>query len=235
MLGRILLAGGALSLTSVYLYAKYLHQSLASQIKSCEISAKERKARYEAGEIKCLPSDLVDNPQGYRIIHVQDERPGSVSLPNDEQKATELFTKLLRRNMRIFSQTPQAWMLRMMTKTDEQKQSYNRKHIESVNFKEGDLVCGFNRILQRDPLKVEVDLELPEGMGSSNFGGRLVISLISRGKEAVLRTQTLQWIPANETMVLPLERGPANFLHETASWYMLVSGMDYLKNLTETQ
>lgn len=234
MLGRVLLAGSALSLTTIYLYARYLHQSLASQISNTEINADERRARYEAGQITCLPSDLVRNPQDFRIIHVQDERSGPVSIPNDQEKAKKLFTMLLRRNMRIFSQTPQAWMMGMLAKTPEQKQSYGKAHIEALNYQEGDLFCGFNRVLRREPTQIEIELILPEGMGSKSFGGRLVISLTPNGKQAVLRTQTIQWTRSDDTMVLPLERGAANFLHETASWYLIVSGVEYLKDITTT-
>lgn len=231
MMLRILLAGSAVSITSVYLYARHLHRSLATQIKHTKINAPARRDAYTSGLIECLPVELIERPQDFRIIHVQDEKSGSVSVPQDEQSAGELFTMLLRRNMRAFSLTPQSWILRMIAKTPEQKQSFTKAHIEALNFEEGDIICGFNRVLKRDPLKAELELTPPDGMGS--FSGRLVLSLARETDGATLRTQTIQWTEVEKsTTTLPLERGFANFLHETASWHLIVSGVDFLQQET---
>ena len=230
MLTRILLTGGVVSLTSIFLYVRYLHQSLRSQIKSTKVTAEERKGACASGEIEYLPPDLIERPQDFRILHVQDEKISSVSVPAKEGGAKQLFTKLLRRNNSCFSRTPQSYILRMMAKTPEQKQSFSRSHIESLNFEEGDLFCGFNRVLKRDPLRCEIELVPPEGMGS--FSGRLVFGLDRHSEGTVLKTQTLQWTKKGDSTVLPLERGPAKFLHEMASWWLLVSGEQYLRNIS---
>ena len=228
MIGRILAAGTAVGLTGVWLYVRHLHRSLAGQVSSKKVSAEERKAAHNTGEIQTLPTDLIGNPDDFRLLHVQDQKSASISIPHkEEENATKLFTLLLRRNMQIFAKMPQSWIMSAMTKTAEQKRSFSKEHIQSLEFQEGDLFCGFNRVLKRDPLKVEIELVPPESMGS--FSGRLVIALITEGNTVILRTQTLQWTKAAGSAVLPLERRPAKFMHEIGSWYLIVSGLDNLK------
>lgn len=172
---------------------------------------------------------MISRKDHNKTLFIQDEKLGSISIPSSEEDAEKLFTKLLRRNMSCFSSTPQCWILRMVAKTPEQKRSFSKAHIEALTFKGGDLCCGFNRVLKRNPLKVELELIPPEGMGS--LSGRLVLSLKRAGEGAVLTTQTIQWT-GDPTVVLPLERGAAKFMHETASWWLIVSGLQYLRNIT---
>lgn len=231
MVARFILTGSAIGITSIYLYARYLYRALRAQVDHTIVTAEERKLAHASGEIECLPIEMVNHPEQYRVIHVRDEKAGAVKVLLDGRQAEELFTKLLRRNMTLFSsRTPQCYILRLMAKTSEQKASFTTQHICALDFLKGDLVCGFNRVLKRDPLKCELELVPAEGMG--NFSGRLVIMLHRKGDAAVLTTQTLQWTGAKDSTVLPLERGVANFMHECASWWLLVSGLRYLEQLT---
>lgn len=231
MLVRYILASSAVGVTSIYLYARHLHRTLSTRVNHTVVSAERRKAAHASDEIQCLPVELLEQPQNFRIIHVQDEKAGPVKVPLDDKQAAELFTKLLRWNMIAFStRTPQCYILRLMAKTPEQKASFAAEHISALHFHHGDLFCGFNRVLKRDPLKCEVQLVPAEGMG--NFSGRLVISLQRKGDGVVLTTQTLQWTGAKDRTVLPLERGVANFMHECASWWLIVSGLRYLEQLS---
>lgn len=121
-------------------------------------------------------------------------------------------------------------MLWLIPKTREQRRSFTRSHITSINYWEGDLFCGFYRVAKRTPLKVEISMEPPQGSGP--FGGRLVISLSLRGGDAVLTTETLQWTTAPiSAMRLPLENAPLGFLHQTTTWWLLVSGARYIQSL----
>ena len=149
--------------------------------------------------------------------------------PFKQPNAEELFTKLLPRNMVAFANLPQSWMLSMLAKTPEQRNSFQKSRLLAMNYEIGDLFCGFYRVIKRDPFKVEIDMEPPPGAGP--LAGRLVISLNRRDSEAFLRTETLQWISIDSKVALPLERAPIRFMHEMASWWLLVSGAAYLESL----
>jgi hypothetical protein len=226
-ISRILLASGTITLASVYLYARYYHQSLASQVSHQAVDTTGRKRARENGELETLPTDLLENPQIFRIIHDRDEKTLDDAQIFDHNNVEELFTKLVRRNMTCFAKLPQSWMLSMMAKTPEQKVSFKQSHLLGIDYVEGDLFCGFYRVIKRDALKVEINMEPPPGAGP--LRGRLVVSLNRRGGEAFLRTETLQWVEADAKVALPLERAPIRFMHEMASWWLLVSGAAFIQ------
>jgi hypothetical protein len=225
---RILLVSGAVTVTSAYLYARYLHQALASQVHHQSIDAAGRKVAVERKELETLPKELLGSPQSFRIVHDRDEKLANCEAFKDAN-AEELFTKLVRRNMAAFAKLPQSWMLSMIAKTPEQRDSFQKSRLLAMNYEVGDLFCGFYRVIKRDSSKVEIDMEPPPGAGP--LAGRLVVSLNRRGDEAFLRTETLQWIPSDSKVALPLERAPIRFMHEMASWWLLVSGAAYLQSL----
>lgn len=226
---RALFASGAIAVASAYLYGRYLHQSLASQVRHRNGSAVARIEADKSGQLESLPKELLDNPNRFRIVHDIDEK----SIPDadlfNDSNMEQLFTKLVRRNMSAFANLPQSWMMRTMARTTEQRQSFQKAHLASIDYKEGDLFCGFYRVIRRSPAKVEVKMEPPPGAGA--LDGRLVISLNERADEVLLRTETLQWIAVDSQTILPLERAPVRFMHETASWWLLVSGAKYLQSL----
>ena len=71
---RVLLASGAVTLTSAYVYARYLHQSFASQVHHQSVDAANRMAAAEQNELETLPNELLESPQKFRIVHDRDEK-----------------------------------------------------------------------------------------------------------------------------------------------------------------
>lgn len=66
---------------------------------------------------------------------------------------------------------------------------------------------------------------------SGVMNGRLAISVQENGEEIVFTTETLMWKPAQEKALLPLERGLVRWVHETAAWWLLDSGVRYLMDM----
>ena len=227
---QIVVSTGAVALTAVAVYARYLHRSFRSQVQHHSIDAVGRRAASEHGEIETLPRELLDHPENFRVIHDRDEKKLANPKVFECDHAEELFTKLTRHNMAAFSNLPQSWIMSTMAKTPEQRSSFKKSHLHDIQYREGDLFCGFYRVIKRTPFKVEIDMEPPPGVGP--LSGRLVVSLNRSGEGALLRTETLQWTEKGSKTALPLERPPIRFMHEMATFWLLVSGAEYLEALT---
>ena len=259
-----LLVTATAATAALALYIHHLHASLRSQITHRQISAEERKALATSNELESLPQDLLDHPEKYRIIHERDAIPLPLPSPRPEliaglsdRDATDLFTRLMRRNMRAFAAyLPQSWLMRLLARTPEQKASFSAAHIEGLEFEPGDVACGFYEVLVRRGVRCEMGMSasaMPVRGFPGSFGGRLVTGVVSGrarvgeggkegedgGEEGVgngdglwLQTETLQWVGREEAegmgFVLPLERGAMRWMHELASWGLLVSGRKWL-------
>ena len=232
MFSRVIFASGAIGIGTTWLYVRHWHQSLASQIEHIDVTAKNRKKSQIAGEIECLPVDLVDHPQDFRIIHDTAAKTLLNSTLLENEKVEQLFTQFLRRNMSCFARTPQSWMLKLVL-SSEQRSSFSQFHINALDFQEGDVFCGLYRVTRRNPLKVEIRMEPPDGAG--DLSGLLVLSLRRCEGGAVLTTETLQWTKAKSSTVLPLERELFKFMHEMASWWLLVTGAEYVESLNTAE
>lgn len=251
-----LLLGTLTTLGGLKLYLRHLHERLRSQVQSGAILAATPREAASSNDLESLPQDLLDNAEEYRVYHSQDSLPlprhvhftstirsHDVNQDQDQQHTASLFTRLLQRNMSLFSTyTPQAYLLRLLAQTPEQKRSFRKAYIASLPFKPGDLVCGFYRVLVLRALQCEMVITAP-GF-SESFGGRLILSLVpfpdtgTNGVEEhsqckkeglILRTETLQWVRKSEGMGLPLEGGLVRWMHEVASWGLLVSGARWLE------
>ncbi|KAJ5629907.1 hypothetical protein N7528_003564 [Penicillium herquei] len=139
-----------------------------------------------------------------------------------------LFTRLARRNMTIFTHFPQALMIRLMSNSSEEKRSFKASHIASLDFHEGDLVCGVYRVVARSNNKVEFEIKL-KGMEFVN--GRLALSFKEEGNTVVFCTETVMWRRVDEKQTMPLEKPVLRWMHETAAWWLIDSGVKYLTEL----
>ncbi|KAJ5826065.1 hypothetical protein N7474_003203 [Penicillium riverlandense] len=156
----------------------------------------------------------------------------SKTVPRDSLPLAEslesLFTKYVRRNMTAFSHLPAALMLRAVSKTPEQKQSFRTSHIASLNFQEGDLICGAYRVKVRHENKVEFEMK----MQTMDFvEGRLALNCREEDGEVVFSTDVMMWKPADEKRTMPMEKPVARWMHELASWWLVDSGVQYLMDL----
>lgn len=180
-------------------------------------------------EIESIPA-CVSTPQYFTVYDKCSKSVPRASLPNVSSEI--LFTRLLRRNMTVFSRFPQALMLAMVSETPEQKGSFKSSHIEALDFREGDLVCGAYQVKLRRKHKVEFEIKT-QGMDFAE--GRLVISLGEIDQDGenlmVFSSETAMWRRAEEKRRMPLERIGLRWMHETAAWWLLGSGVKYLMDL----
>lgn len=137
----------------------------------------------------------------------------------------ELFTQLVRRNMITFARFPQSWTIWMSTPF-ALRCSFRASHINSLDFKEGDVVCGLYRVVVRTPSSVEFEFVEP-----SPENGRLVISFREQDGNLVFASETVMWRAKGDKTTIHLERRALKFLHEMTAWWLLDSGVRYLMDL----
>lgn len=140
-------------------------------------------------------------------------------------------------------------MLAMASKTPEQKQSFEAGYLAALDFEVGDLVCGVYRVVARKRNRVEFEIT----METVDFvQGRLAISyeessslegegegevvfcsgLEGEGEgEVVFCSETVMWKRADEVRKMPLERPVLKWMHETAAWWLMDSGVRCLTDL----
>ncbi|KAE8423933.1 hypothetical protein BDV36DRAFT_290029 [Aspergillus pseudocaelatus] len=146
------------------------------------------------------------------------------------QQLEDLFILLLRRNMTAFSRFPQAWILRLNV-TPADRITFRASHIQSLQFKKGDLVCGLYRVQERAPNKAVLEL-----LFKGDVHGRLIIRFWEEGEDVVFCTETIMWTSKlqpgqSKKAIVPLENPVLRFLHEMAAWWSIDSGVTYLLDL----
>lgn len=215
-----ILAGS--SAVCLYLF----HQRLSSRVEHVSQSGKLGLTKSRPISIESVPDDVfTDN-----CFALHDRASKSVSsdaLPANIPVEL-LLTKLLRRNMITFTRLPQALAMKLSSRSLDERHSFDPALINSLEFKEGDLVCGVYRVIVRKDHKVEFEMKMK---GMEFLNGRLATSISQTGDQVVFSTETFMWRQTNDTRKMPLERPLVRWMHETASWWLIDSGVDYLKNL----
>lgn len=150
------------------------------------------------------------------------------------RKLEDIFTLFLRRNMAAFSRFPQALIIRLNVPPVDRR-TFHASYIQSLQFKEGDLICGLYRVQERADNRVVLEL-LFEG----EVSGRLVLRYWEDGDDVVFCTDTIMWLgkaPSGQRkrVIVPLENPILRFLHELAAWWLIDSGVAYLMNLKEAE
>lgn len=191
--------------------------------------------------------------RAWRILNKDSDLPSDQDLTTALGGTTgsyeqKLLTAYLRRNMSAFARyLPQARIIKMMIRKSnpEAVQTLNPAFIEKLDFVVGDVVCGIYKILKREDAVVEFGMSQPasttsqdskeekEGSGQG-FDGRLVIGMRPVGDSLEVYSETIMWRDTNKKgVVMPLERKIARVLHELASWWLLDSGVMYLRGLKQ--
>ncbi|KAJ5152134.1 hypothetical protein N7492_010429 [Penicillium capsulatum] len=208
--------------SAVYFYV--FHRRLSSRIRHQSHSGK--LSSHKPVDITSIPDSVFS--EEYFALH--DRSCKSVpraSLP-DGVPAELLLTKLVRRNMIAFTHFPQALVLRFLSRTTEERQSFQAARIGSLDFDVGDLVCGVYRVGARRPNQIEFEMQMKNMEYAS---GRLAISYHDKGDEVLFCTETLMWRRSDETRKMPLETPFLRWLHETVAWWLIDSGVKYLIDL----
>ncbi|KAL2862058.1 something about silencing, SAS, complex subunit 4-domain-containing protein [Aspergillus pseudodeflectus] len=208
MLRPLLVTAAAVGAGSIAasIYLSNWKRSLASRIihtsKNGQISPSTPK------NISSLPTDIFSSRYHVLYDYASTSAPRS-TLPNLDPSA--LLTMLLRRNMSSFASSPQARILKFTASGSEIQQSFDTKHIQGLNFEEGDLVCNAYQVKLRTEDKAEFEFK---------FGvqGRLVVRAEVRGDDVVFHNETIMWRERESKSKLPLERGLAQWVHELTAY-----------------
>jgi hypothetical protein len=75
---------------------------------------------------------------------------------------------------------------------------------------------------------VEFEMKM---QGLEFVGGRLVLSFCEKADEIVFCSETFMWKRKDEVRRMPLERRGVRWMHETAAWWLVDSGVKYLLDL----
>ncbi|PYI02839.1 hypothetical protein BO78DRAFT_211800 [Aspergillus sclerotiicarbonarius CBS 121057] len=202
-------------------YLALLHRCLKNRI--------DHEKRYgtlpssDATTITTIPSEVYTS-EYYALHDRASRRVPRQLLPH--QKDADILTLFLRRNMTAFANFPQAYMLWAISPV-ETRPTFHASHISSLDFNQGDLICGIYRVLERSADKVEF------GMMHKGVEGRLVFRLWDEDKDVVFASETAMWTRTDETQraTMPLENPVLRFFHELAAWWLLDSGVKYLVDL----
>jgi hypothetical protein len=224
---RFIFTATAIITSSSAIYFYIFHERLSKRVAHNSHLGTLSKAA-KPTNLESIPESVFSD----EYFTLYDHASKSVSracLPSSE--TTELlFTKLVRRNMTAFSRFPQALVLAMASKTPEQKESFKAGYLAALDFEVGDLVCGVYRVVvrRRDRVEFEIKMETVDFVQ-----GRLAISFEECSEEGkvVFCSETAMWKRADEGRKMPLERPVLRWMHETAAWWLIDSGVRYLVDL----
>ena len=182
--------GTLLAIATIYIRASMLHARPASVIHHQSINHDERKALVGSGKLTNLPTNLLKEPEDFKVIHELDQWVIRRTTLRNGEEFNRAFTRLMRRNMGLFARFPQCWLIRLVARNAEQRQSFSQEHIKSLDFEDGDLFCGIYRVVRRSQCHMEANLEMPRS--KPPVGGMLVVSMVTRDDQYLLSTQTIQ-------------------------------------------
>ncbi|KAJ5457707.1 hypothetical protein N7475_009095 [Penicillium sp. IBT 31633x] len=141
---RFILTATAIITGSSALYLYIFHERLSKRI--THISYRGTLPATEKLSIQSIPYPVLCD--GYFTLYDRcSQSVPRASLPSESIDI--LFKKLMRRNMTAFSRLPQALALAMASKTPEQKRSFQKEYLATLDFEVGDLVCGAYRVAVR--------------------------------------------------------------------------------------
>ncbi|KAJ5782295.1 hypothetical protein N7457_004069 [Penicillium paradoxum] len=231
---RLIFTATAIITSSSAIYFYIFHERLSKRIKHTSHRG-TLSAASNPTTIESIPDSVFSN-EYFMVYDYSSQSVPRSSLPSSEM--TDLFQRLVCRNMIAFSRFPQALVLAMASKTPQEKRSFKAGYLSALDFEVGDVVCGVYRVTLRKKNRVEFEIK----MDAMDFvQGRLAISysgnqgLNRDGKRGegpvVFCSETVMWRRADEVRKMPLERPLLRWMHETAAWWLLESGVRYLMDL----
>ena len=219
----ILLISALLTFTISSLYI--IHRTLGSKLHASHHSTIPPTI---AARIHSIPEDVLASKDTFSVFYDRASRPVARRLLPDIP-VPFLLTCLLRRNLATFAHFPQAWILRLSTPSRD-RCTFSSNYVQSLDFKENELVCGVYRVAARRENQVEL------AMSRGAVTGRLVIGYESDEDKGmvVFSTETIMWIPKDKGGSIPLENPVLRFFHEMTAWWLIDSGVRFLLDLEGT-
>jgi len=177
-----------------------------------------------------LPEEVVEEPSKYVICHEHASKLVLSSTLPKKLKANDVLTEYLRFVMTKFAWSPQAYAMWYFTKSPKRRETFKATHIQSLNFEEGDVVCGAYTVIKRSTTKVEIAFGAHEGYTGPVVSGRMVISIEPDGNDTAILNDVYMWRKVDEKPT-PLESGVGQWLHEFFIGRLIGSGVIHLQSL----
>jgi len=177
-----------------------------------------------------LPKEIVEDPSKYVICHEHSSKSILSSTLPKKLKANDVLTEYLRFVMTKFAWSPQAYVMWYLIRSPERRETFKATHIQSLNFEEGDVVCGAYTVINRNPTKVEIAFGAYEGYTGPTVTGRIVISIEPDDDDTKLQNDVYMWRKVDEKPTL-LESGVGQWVHEFFVGRLIGSGVMHLQSL----
>jgi hypothetical protein len=217
---RIVLA--SLPVASAALYLAYLHLTLAGKVQ-CQTTP------YLRDKSIAIPDNVQSNLEEYTVYHECARK----SIPTAALKTaseSEMLTRFLRQTMATFSRYPPAWGLWYLTKDAKDRDTFNPKHIRSLQFVPGDRVCGVYVVTARDRERVTLTLDAPESYVGPRAEGSLIVEIKEGECQTTFANHTVMWRRKGEGSAGVLEGAFGRWMHGLQVRSLIESGVEHLSS-----
>jgi len=177
-----------------------------------------------------LPEDIIKDPSQYVICHEHACKLVLSSTLPKQLEAHDLLTEYMRFTMSKFATSPQAYALWYFTKSPERRQTFKAAHIQSLNFVEGDVVCGGYTVIKRNTTNVEIAFGDFDSYTGPVANGRIVVGIEPDDQNTSFLNDVYMWRKVSEKSTL-LESGPGQWIHEFFIGRLIGSSVAHLQSL----
>jgi hypothetical protein len=213
----------SLPFASVAFYAAYLHITLSSKVQ-CQTTP------YLQDETIAMPDDVHRNLEEY-IIHHECARKTISTASLKTNQGSEMLTRFVRHTMTTFSRYPPAWGLWYLTKAAEDRETFDSKHIRSLQFVPGDRVCGVYVVTSRDKGRITLTLEPPKSYTGPLVEGLLIVEIKQEGSQTSFANHTVMWRRKGKSSAGVLEGAAGRWMHGLQVRSLIESGVQQLSSV----
>ncbi|KAK3308434.1 uncharacterized protein B0T15DRAFT_491021 [Chaetomium strumarium] len=222
-------------------YLLYLDRAVSKQFKTATGIRNRRKATRalpaEISRPKSLPPEVDSDDSEWvlaceRVVSMP-VRPRCLLYGEPKTEVSGILTTYIRASMTAFSWTPQAFILWASAGDSAARETFRAQFIRNLEFRHGDRVNGFWRVIYRGTAamhgdcgeRLEMALDPP-----TNYRGPVVRGLIVAAVEEqsdgsiVVVNETWMWRKQSESPLL-LERGVGQWLHVLLSEWLVMKGV----------
>jgi len=177
-----------------------------------------------------LPEGILSNKSQYVISHEEASKAVATNTLPTELDTNDLLTRYMRYNMSSFARSPQSYVMWYLTKSPEARRTFQQSYIQSLDFKEGDLVCSTFKVTRRTATRVELLMNPHESYRGPVAHGMLAMGVERRGDQTVFLHELVMWRTKSEKSTI-LESRWSQWIHELIVCGLVDSGSRHLQNL----
>jgi hypothetical protein len=219
-----ILALVSLPFASATLYFVYLHITLSSKVQ-CQTTPYLRDETIAV----YVPDDVQRKSEEYVIHHECASKTISTASLEINQ-GSEMLTSFLRHTMTTFSRYPPAWGLWYLTKASKDRETFNTRHIDSLQFVLGDRVCGVYVVTSRHEGRVTLSLAPPESYTGPVVEGLLIVEIKQQGSQTFFANHTVMWRRKGKGSAGVLEGAFGRWMHGLQVRSLIESGVQQVSS-----